>query len=69
MRKSLKIGKQCSVQLKTNFSPLAKLLETSWGQIIYSDNENEKYEQFVKQVSRMVIDYIDKNQKMKGEKN
>ncbi|WP_213377372.1 hypothetical protein [Bacillus subtilis] len=55
--------------MKTNFSPLAKLLETSWGQIIYSDNENEKYEQFVKQVSRMVIDYIDKNQKMKGEKN
>ncbi|MCR1990819.1 hypothetical protein NSA31_03200 [Bacillus subtilis] len=38
-------------------------------EIIYSDNENEKYEQFVKQVSGMVVDYIDKNQKMKGEKN
>lgn len=37
------------------------------GEIIYSDNENEKYEQFVKQVSRMVIDYIEKNKIMKGE--
>lgn len=36
------------------------------GEIIYSDNENEKYEQFVKQVSRMVIDYIDKKQKNEG---
>lgn len=36
------------------------------GEIIYSDNENEKYEQFIKQVSRMVIDYIDKKQKNEG---
>lgn len=36
------------------------------GEIIYSGNENEKYEQFVKQVSRMVIDYIDKKQNNEG---